>query len=786
MDFNNCNYNAIKNVEIVLKNLIDQVYALEHKKEQTCINNVYSLINYTYTFSPTSVGLIRYNNVNITNSSVGNRIWNFTFGGYIKVPIFSTVYEFDPTCSVPNNVDNYTLNQIDFLSLNGSGQKEPLQGFLIINNENLPLSDSFSDPYSSANPLATFDWNQQDAIFTLKIDLTNVLNRIKFNSSEINTIFTNFWIQDAGSIYIPITYNSNLTYNANSTTFSACCYYRYVPTTYISSTSYQYLNVFFTYSNLTFPSGWSSTLSKNILQSYIDYSTDNTNYTEYTDNQITFYQGLMNTATPSNESNNGTKIYMPFSKQYGVYCLPLCQFPSGFTSFRIGLKFTTGSTGTSTIYYVSSASNTFGSLNVHIFETVSNYQGYTLPTCTISKVTYPSNTSYSVYTSSVTPPTLSLANIVTLNLMCNYTYAYYYNSKNSTSSIISTYTSTQSTFSNQNPTTFNSSTLLTTSPYAPLCYASINIAGGYTYPGYWFNAAPTDGTPTSYSNGNYLAFNSKLQNYSVPGLINQGTDSTLTLTATTKNSKIINIKVVTGLYPTNPTGFAYTGSSGSYYNFAASYCDPEPNTFKSNSCTFNFPVNSTSNSPYNVTLAGIGYSVANHLILTPIDAQGNNPYPKECLDIFGGHINEGGNYHSHASPPHMFDFYPSVTPYLLGWALDGYPIVSPFLVRTTTPTLQASISSTNYYYPNVSQTVAGTTYYWRYITSSDLTNNHGLVGSFTITIPSTAPSTLGLSANSTIGPYNFMYVSTFDYPFDVGAFYGDSSVVTANTTSNPL
>lgn len=781
MDFNNCNYNAIKNIELVIKNLIDQVYALENKQTETCINNVYSLINYTYSFSPTSVGLIRYNNINITNSSIGNRIWNFTFGGFIDVPTFSTVYKFDPTCFIPNNVDDYKLNQIDFLALDGSGQKEPLQGFLIVNNENLPLSDSFSNPYSLAHPLATFDWNQQDAIFTLRIDLTAVLEKIKFNASEINTIFTNLWIQDATTTYISLTYNSNLTYGANSI-FSACCYYRYVPTTYISSTTYKYLNIFFTYSNLTIPTGWSASTTGNTLKSYIAYSTDNSNYTEYTDNQITFYQGYINTATPSSQSNSGTTKYIPFSAQYGVFCLPLCQLPTAFTSFRIGLKFFTSSTSATTIYYVSSFENTFGSLNVHIFETVSNYQGYTLPTCVINQISYPTNTSYTVYTTNVIVPTLSLANIVTLNLMSNYTYAYYYNSKNSTTSLLTTYTNSKTTFSAQNPTTFNTSTLLTTSPYAPLCYATFLVGDGYTYPGYWFNSTPTSTTPTSYSNGNYLAFDSKLQNYSVPGFINQGSDSSLTLTFSYTNDKVVNVKVVTGLYPTNPTGFANTGVSGNYYNFAASYCDPEPNTFKSNSCTFNFPVNSTSSSPFNETLSGIGYSVANHLILTPIDAQGNNPYPKECLDIFGGHVNEQGNYHSHASPPHMFDFCPSPTPVLIGWAFDGYPIVAPFLVRTTTPTVQAS----TYNYPYVSQTVGGTTYYWRYITSSDLTINHGLSGRFTFTIPSTSPTSLGITPGTTIGPYNFIYVSTFDYPFDVAAFYGSSSVISANTTTNKL
>ena len=107
-----------------------------------CINNVYSLINYTYSYSPSNegIGLIRYNNINVTNSSVGNRIWNFTYGGYVEVPIFTTRYQFDPNCYIPNNVDNTLLKDLNFLALDGSGTQEPVQGFIIINNVNIIIT----------------------------------------------------------------------------------------------------------------------------------------------------------------------------------------------------------------------------------------------------------------------------------------------------------------------------------------------------------------------------------------------------------------------------------------------------------------------------------------------------------------------------------------------------------------------------------------------------------------------------------------------------------------------
>jgi len=167
---------------------------------QTCITTVYSLINYTYSYSPsnTGIGLIRYNNINITNSSVGNRIWNFTYGGYVEVPIFTTTYQFSPTCSVPTTIENATLNQINFNALNGDGEPEPLQGFIIVNNVNIPLSDAFNtSPYTTQDPLASFSWNASTATFDLHINLTAQLQNINFKQGAQNSIFVNLWIQDS-------------------------------------------------------------------------------------------------------------------------------------------------------------------------------------------------------------------------------------------------------------------------------------------------------------------------------------------------------------------------------------------------------------------------------------------------------------------------------------------------------------------------------------------------------------------------------------------------------------
>ena len=182
------------------------------ESSNTCINNVYSLINYCYTFSPNSIGQVRYSNINITNSSVGNRIWNFTFGGYLDLKHdpyqFTVQYTFSPTCYVPNGVDNLTLNKLNFNALDGSNTQEPFQGFIIVNNVNIPLSDSFENPNSKQDPLATFNWDPENTIFDLKLDFNNYIAsptnpnpkiNINYDSGPKaqNSIFVNLWIQDA-------------------------------------------------------------------------------------------------------------------------------------------------------------------------------------------------------------------------------------------------------------------------------------------------------------------------------------------------------------------------------------------------------------------------------------------------------------------------------------------------------------------------------------------------------------------------------------------------------------
>ena len=157
-----------------------------------CATPVYALINYNFGFNPPNIGIVRYYNIMISPDFRGNRIWNFYFGGYINTPKFATQFLFEPTCFVPNGVDQKRLNELSFNSPVDPNVQEPLQGFIICNNVNIPISEN--------RALVNFQWNQTTTTFTLVIDLTKAVQfpQLSFKSGvDTNSIFTNLWIRDA-------------------------------------------------------------------------------------------------------------------------------------------------------------------------------------------------------------------------------------------------------------------------------------------------------------------------------------------------------------------------------------------------------------------------------------------------------------------------------------------------------------------------------------------------------------------------------------------------------------
>ena len=55
-----------------------------------------------------------------------------------------------------------------------------------------------------------------------------------------------------------------------------------------------------------------------------------------------------------------------------------------------------------------------------------------------------------------------------------------------------------------------------------------------------------------------------------------------------------------------------------------------------------------------------------------------DPYLDAILDFCNGHTGAGGQYHFHAVPSCLFDNYEGKVGLVVGYALDGFPILAPY------------------------------------------------------------------------------------------------------------
>lgn len=158
----------------------------------TCINPAYSLINYSVTLSPPNFGIISIFQTVITDSFDSSRVWTFTLGGVIYDPIFYVLYNF-PNCYVPNGKDLLLLDQINFQSPQDQSIPETLQGYIIVNNVNIPISGN--------KLLAHFTWDRKTTTFTLFINLFAASNyhELNFIPNQKNSFFLNLTIRDGSS-----------------------------------------------------------------------------------------------------------------------------------------------------------------------------------------------------------------------------------------------------------------------------------------------------------------------------------------------------------------------------------------------------------------------------------------------------------------------------------------------------------------------------------------------------------------------------------------------------------
>jgi hypothetical protein len=197
---------------------------------------------------------------------------------------------------------------------------------------------------------------------------------------------------------------------------------------------------------------------------------------------------------------------------------------------------------------------------------------------------------------------------------------------------------------------------------------------------------------TDISGTPYLLVYNKLQNYSKPGLnyFTTGGQSSTTNslyippTITRYSSNRVHINSIS--VPPHPIG-NFNGNINTP-NFASYYVGNNPNYITQYQVCVDASGYSKANGVNGNNIATIpgtvGWMVDNCGIYTCADDTYQNPMMKETLDVFGGHPNNGNNYHHHAVYPALYNWVVDYNPRLAGFMADGYPIVTPFLVSDAT------------------------------------------------------------------------------------------------------
>lgn len=101
--------------------------------------------------------------------------------------------------------------------------------------------------------------------------------------------------------------------------------------------------------------------------------------------------------------------------------------------------------------------------------------------------------------------------------------------------------------------------------------------------------------------------------------------------------------------------------------------------------------------PGEIPLVGASAVAVNGLpIFGPTEAPqdgSRDPYLDQILDYCNGHTAPGGVYHFHARPECLFSDLEGNTSLVLGYALDGYPILAPYLCADEACTMVEELDS---------------------------------------------------------------------------------------------
>jgi len=481
-----------------------------------------------------------------------------------------------------------------------------------------------------------------------------------------------------------------------------------------------------------------------VINVWIDY--------QYMPSGVTSFEGIVQTGSTNTSwitflANvapiSGSSVTMPITNQFGTFCMPLVTIP----------KISSSSTTTTTTTASPLSPIAFGCLingtaytipltqmvaiKVHIFDTDAGPQD--LPTMTPPTTLFGGSsmiTSISIPSSST--PALTLTQI--RQAMDSGTALYM-------PTVVATSNTSQfvigsTIYMGQGATTTQQNT---------------------DSPGMWFSATAA-GTPTFYSSATatpYLLLSTKFDNYPISGMIVSPTAVSCTLSSTGSNALSISYNGA----PVHPTGcfpsqFQTPGTNNSSCGYqVAAYCGPNPNkiaAFTTNQTMSGTATAGTSSTTYGSMLRPgiIGYCFDNIPIYAAGDAENYNPLAREVGDVFMCHADESSTYHRHFISPSIYNWTIDTKLRVVGFFMDMYPIVAPFLINDPSGTGS------------------------RVINTKDLTYHHGLkagTGQY-FTVSFTPPS----STTPISLQYDFVYVATFDFPYTIGSFYG-----TVSNSTNP-
>lgn len=229
-------------------------------------------------------------------------------------------------------------------------------------------------------------------------------------------------------------------------------------------------------------------------------------------------------------------------------------------------------------------------------------------------------------------------------------------------------------------------------------------------------------TQTSYLNLYY-----KIQNYTVSGDINPGPPSN-TFTIDNTNNKLI---IQTNLLPPHTVGNFPISKTSPCYTY-----DPNNNTVQPQNVTFTLPLKPVySDTPQPCSLGLEGYFFDNTGFFVCLDENAYDALSLECEDSYWGHPEEQGLYHHHTTPLALTNNTLDTKVRVVGFAIDGFPIVAPYLVKRD----DGSFSP---------------------LSTNDLDECHGLKKNISFVFQGQTLT------------YSYFYVTSFDFPYLICALRG--------------